>query len=134
MIPSVDPCEWQDGYRFRRQAYPPDPGQNATINYRKQKRSNATHASKTEPATRLYKKTNGAEAKLCHLGHIMTENRNGLVVNSRLILVTGTAEREARQIHRHIGRMRRDRFPVPPGCVELPAGWARRVERHGGCG
>jgi transposase len=74
---------------------PPDPGSNPTIDYRKQKRSNDTHQSKTDPWARLYKKAKGAEAKLAYLGHILTENRNGLVVNTRVTLATGTAERAA---------------------------------------
>jgi transposase len=74
---------------------PPDPGSNPTIDYRKQKRSNDTHQSKTDPLARLYKKAKGAEAKLAYLGHILTENRNGLVVNTRVTLATGTAERNA---------------------------------------
>ncbi|MGH9643560.1 MAG: IS5 family transposase [Terriglobales bacterium] len=74
---------------------PPDPGSNPTINYRKQKRSNDTHQSTTDPTARLFKKTRGAEAKLCYLGHVLTENRNGLVVNTRLTLASGTAERDA---------------------------------------
>ena len=74
---------------------PPDPGSNPTINFRKQKRANDTHESKTDPFARLYKKARGAEAKLCYLGHVMTENRNGLVVNTRLTLASGTAERDA---------------------------------------
>src|SRR5262249_34591861 len=74
---------------------PPDPGSNPTINYRKQKRSNDTHQSKTDPLARLYKKTRGSEARLCYLGHVLTENRNGLVVNTRVTLATGTAERDA---------------------------------------
>ena len=74
---------------------PPDPGSNPTINFRKQKRSNDTHRSTTDPSARLYKKTKGSEARLCYLGHVLTENRNGLVVNTRLTLATGTAEREA---------------------------------------
>ena len=74
---------------------PPDPGSNPTIDYRKQKRSNDTHQSKTDPLARLYKKAKGAEAKLAYLGHILTENRNGLVVNTRVTLATGTAERAA---------------------------------------
>ena len=44
---------------------------------------------------RLYKKTRGAEAKLGYLGHVLTENRNGLVVDVRLTQATGTAERDA---------------------------------------
>lgn len=74
---------------------PPDPGSNPTIDYRKQKRSNETHQSTTDPFARLFKKSKGAEAKLCYLGHLLTENRNGLVVNTRVTLATGTAERDA---------------------------------------
>jgi transposase len=74
---------------------PQAPGGNPTINYRSEKRSNATHESLTDHFARLFKKTRGAEAKLCYLGHLVTENRNGLVVDTRLTLATGTAEREA---------------------------------------
>ena len=74
---------------------PPAPGGNPTINYRNEKRSNATHESLTDRFARLFKKTRGAEAKLCYLGHLVTENRNGLVVDTRLTLATGTAERDA---------------------------------------
>ena len=73
----------------------PDPGSNPTINYRRQKRSNDTHQSTTDPTARLFKKTRGAEAKLCYWGHVLTENRNGLVVNTRLTMASGTAERDA---------------------------------------
>ena len=44
---------------------------------------------------RLYKKTRGAEARLGYLGHVLTENRNGLVVDVRLTQASGTAERDA---------------------------------------
>ena len=44
---------------------------------------------------RLYKKTSGSEAKLGYLGHVLTENRNGLVVDVRLTQASGTAERDA---------------------------------------
>jgi transposase len=74
---------------------PRDGGSNPSINYRKEKRSNETHESWTDRLARLYKKTRGAEAKLGYLGHLMTENRNGLVVDVRLTQATGTAEREA---------------------------------------
>jgi transposase len=74
---------------------PADPGSNPTVDFRKEKRSNQTHQSLTDPFARLFKKTKGAEAKLCYLGHVMTENRNGLVVDTRLTLATGTAERDA---------------------------------------
>lgn len=71
------------------------PGGNPTADYHGEKRSNATHESLTDRWARLFKKTRGAEAKLCYLGPLVTENRNGLVVDTRLTLATGTAEREA---------------------------------------
>jgi transposase len=74
---------------------PPDRGGNPTVNWHKEKRSNQTHESLTDAMARLYKKTRGAEARLGYLGHVMTENRNGLVVDVRLTQATGTAEREA---------------------------------------
>lgn len=74
---------------------PPDRGSNPTVNWHKEKRSNDTHRSTTDPSARLYKKTRGSESKLCYLGHVLTENRNGLVVNVTLTEATGTAEREA---------------------------------------
>ena len=53
-----------------------DPG-NPTINFRGEKRCNATHQSTTDPESVLYRKANGKEAKLCFGGHILMENRNG---------------------------------------------------------
>jgi hypothetical protein len=49
-------------------------------NWRKQKRSNATHVSATDPQSRLYRKADGREAKLCFMGHVTMENRHGLAV------------------------------------------------------
>src|ERR1700687_5060302 len=43
----------------------------------------------------LYKKSRGSESKLSYLGHVLMENRNGLVVATRLTRATGTAERDA---------------------------------------
>jgi transposase len=74
---------------------PQDPGSNPTVNFRKEKRRNETHQSLTDPFARLFKKSSGAEARLCYMGHLVTENRNGLVVDTRLTLSTGTAERDA---------------------------------------
>jgi hypothetical protein len=65
------------------------------VNWHKEKRSNETHESLTDSMARLYKKTRGAEARLGYMGHVVTENRNGLVVDVRLTQATGTAEREA---------------------------------------
>jgi hypothetical protein len=60
-----------------------------------EKRSNETHASTTDPDARLYRKGPGQPAKLAYLGHVLMENRHALVVDTRLTLATGTAEREA---------------------------------------
>jgi transposase len=73
---------------------PEDPG-NPSVDFRGVRRTNATHASTTDPEARRYKQAAGQEAKLCFLGHVLMENRQGLVVNTRLTQATGTAEREA---------------------------------------
>jgi transposase len=83
----------------RKQADPPpeppdDPG-NPSIDFRGERRTNATHASTTDPEARLFKKAKGQEAKLSYLGHVLMENRHGLVVDSRVTQATGMAEREA---------------------------------------
>jgi transposase len=70
-------------------------GRNGERNFRGETRRNDTHASTSDPQARLYRKAAGQEARLCYLGHVLMENRNGLVVDTRLTLTTGTAEREA---------------------------------------
>jgi transposase len=60
-----------------------------------ERRKNDTHASTTDPEARLFRKGSGKEAKLCFMGHVITENRHGLVVATATTLATGTAEREA---------------------------------------
>ena len=70
-----------------------DPG-NPSVDFRGAKRCNDTHASKTDPEIRLYRKGAGKEAKLSYLGNILTENRNGLVMQAKACIVSGTAERE----------------------------------------
>jgi transposase len=72
----------------------PGGGRNGERNFHGETRSNDSHASTTDPDARLYRKGSGKEAKLCYLGHVLMENRNGLVVDARLTLATGTAERE----------------------------------------
>ena len=72
-----------------------DGGRNAEVDFHGETRSNATHASTTDPEARLYRKGKGKEAKLCFLGHALMENRHGLIVDARLTLATGTAEWEA---------------------------------------
>jgi transposase len=74
---------------------PPAPGRNGERDFHGEKRSNETHASSTDPEARLYKKSPGSAARLCHMGHVVMENRNGLVVAAEMTAATGTAEREA---------------------------------------
>ncbi|MGP8122450.1 MAG: IS5 family transposase [Xanthobacteraceae bacterium] len=68
-------------------------GRNAERNFHGEKRKNDTHFSTTDPDARLFRKGAGKEAKLCHMGHLMMENRNGLLVDARLTEANGTAER-----------------------------------------
>jgi transposase len=81
--------------------------------FRGQKRTNDTHQSKTDPEAKLYRKGNGQEAKLSYLGHVLIENRNGMIVDALLTQADGTAEREAamilayRQQQRNCRRARR---------------------------
>lgn len=63
--------------------------------FKGQRRRNDSHRSTTDGDARLYRKGNGQEARLCYLGHVLTENRHGLAVGGELTLATGTAEREA---------------------------------------
>ena len=70
-------------------------GRNAARDFHGEKRSNATHASTTDPDARLYRKGNGRESKLCYMGHALTENRHGLAVGGGVTIASGTAEREA---------------------------------------
>ena len=70
-------------------------GRNAERDFHGEKRSNATHASTTDPDAQLYRKGNGRESKLCYMGHALTENRHGLAVGGGVTIASGTAEREA---------------------------------------
>jgi hypothetical protein len=65
------------------------------VDFRGEKRANETHRSTTDPDARLYKKSAGSEARLAYPGHVLMENRHGLLVKTKLTLATGTAEREA---------------------------------------
>jgi hypothetical protein len=86
---------WASMKSFRRKDgndEPPALGRNGERNFHKEKRSNETHASTTDPDARLARKSDGEGAKLAFTGHLLMENRNGLVVDARLTHATGTAE------------------------------------------
>ncbi len=74
---------------------PPDDPGNPTVDFHGETRTNATHASTTDPDALLARKGAGKEAKLSYSGHVLMENRNGLAVDVTVRLATGTAEREA---------------------------------------
>lgn len=74
---------------------PASGGRNAEVDFKGQKRSNATHQSTTDPEARLYRKGPGMEARLCFLGHTLMENRSGLIVDACLTAADGHAERIA---------------------------------------
>lgn len=90
-------------------------------NFHGQTRTNDTHASKTDPDARLYRKSDGVEARLAYLGHVLIENRHGLVVQARATQATGTAERDAA-----VEMLRAQR--VGPGCT---LGADKHYDTHG---
>ena len=70
-------------------------GRNAERDFHGEKRTNATHASTTDPDARLYRKSPGQAARLCHMGHLTMENRHGLIVETEMTPATGWGERAA---------------------------------------
>jgi transposase len=71
----------------------PPSGRNTEVHWHGQKRSNDTHASTTDPESRLYRKSNNTAATLCYSGHLLMENRNALIVDAELATADGYAER-----------------------------------------
>ena len=59
------------------------------------KRKNETHESTTDPDSRLYRKSQGQESRLCYMGHAVMENRHGLAVAGMVTHANGKAERKA---------------------------------------
>ena len=72
-----------------------DPPADGGGDFHGQRRTNDTHASKTDPEARSYRKSQGQEARLAYLGHALMDNRHGLVVDAVVTQATGTAERDA---------------------------------------
>jgi transposase len=69
-------------------------GRNAEVDFKGQKRSNKTHTSTTDPEAMLFRKSSNAAAELSYMGHLLTENRNGLIMDADLTQATGFAERD----------------------------------------
>ena len=82
---------WASQKSFKKKDGPDDDG----ANFHGGKRSNATHESTTDPDARLYKKSYGTESKLAYLGHLLVENRNGLIAAAMVTQADGFAERDA---------------------------------------
>jgi hypothetical protein len=74
---------------------PPDDRGNRAVNFRGERRSNATHQSATDPEARLTKKATGKEAKLCYSANALMENRNTILIDFRVEPADGYAERRA---------------------------------------
>ena len=91
----LEACASLKQFRRKGEAAPPpdDPG-NPTVNFHGERRSNVTHASTTDPDSRLMRKAPGHEAKLAYVGSVLMENRHGLVVNAQAVIGSGTAERD----------------------------------------
>jgi transposase len=83
---------WASHKSFQPKDGPPDTDGR---NFRGQTRKNDTHASTTDPDARLYRKSEGTEARLAYLGHVLMENRHGLIVDMMATTADGTAERDA---------------------------------------
>jgi transposase len=86
---------WAGQKSFRRKDGKNGPGGPREANFHGEKRRNDTHQSTTDPEARLYRKSKGSEAKLSYLGHVLMENRNGLLVQTMVTEANGTAERDA---------------------------------------
>lgn len=89
---------WASMKSFRRKDEEEPPttgGRNDAVDFHGEKLTNETHESTTDPDSRLFKKGKGKEAKLSYMGHVLMENRNGLIIDTELTLATGTAERDA---------------------------------------
>ena len=100
---------WASQKSFQRKDGGPEDGGR---DFRGQQRKNDTHASTTDPDARVYRKSNGAESRLAYLGHVLIENRHGLIADAMATVADGYGEREAatvmvcRQWERSPGRRR----------------------------
>ena len=74
---------------------PPDDPSNPTVNFRGERRTNATHQSTTDPEARLARKGPGKEARLCYSANALMENRNTILIDLQVEPADGYAERRA---------------------------------------
>ena len=92
-------------------------GRNPEVDFHQEKRSNQTHQSTTDPEAQLARKGSNLLAKLCYTGHVLMENRSGLVVDIEVSQSNGRAEREValKLLHRHRRRARRSTVGADKG-------------------
>jgi len=89
---------WASLKTFQRkdgESQPPDDPGNPTVDFHGERRSNETHESTTDADALLARKGSGKEAKLSYNGNLLTENRNGLIVDTEVFPANGLAERAA---------------------------------------
>lgn len=91
---------WASQKSFKPLEDPTDPpaggaGSNPDVDFKGQAHTNDTHRSTTDPEARMARKGKGKEAKLCHPGQVLMENRNGLVVDVAVTRVEGNFEVDA---------------------------------------
>jgi transposase len=89
---------WASHNSFKRRdgaSQPPDGPSNPAVDFRGERRRNDTHQSTTDPDARLYRKSDGRPAQLAYAGHVLMENRSGLIVGTRLTPADGYGERDA---------------------------------------
>lgn len=102
-------------------APPPDDPGNPTVNFRGERRSNQTHASKTDPEALLARKSEGKESKLSYSGNLLVENRHGLIVEAEVLQANGTAERDAALVM----------LEQVPGTQRVTVGGDKGFDTHG---
>ena len=88
---------WASQKSFQRKDGRPDDGRD----FHGESRKNDTHVSTADPDAKLYRRANGHEAGLAYLGHLIIENRHGLIVDAMASTADGRAEREVATVLLH---------------------------------
>jgi transposase len=105
----------------------------ASVDWRGEQRTNATHRSTTDPQARLARKGDGRESHLSHSANVMMENRSGLCLAVTVDTADGRAERRnALRMLRHVER----RHGLTPRTLGMDAGYRAgaflcSIEEHG---
>jgi transposase len=86
---------WASHKSFRPKGQEPGASIGGEADFHGETRRNDTHQSTTDPEAKMFRKSKGSEAKLSYLGHVLMENRNGLLVRTVVTPANGTAERNA---------------------------------------